>query len=294
MGNVGYYTDPSQKLFFQKTNFMGGINNGTSDDLVPENNEKDLVNFDLSYAGALTKRAGFIRHTNLHFIPKLNEYSDFTNYPTLLSDKTQKALKDCSMVQGIFQWKDSTTSKEYIVMLYCNQIYLKLSAQSETEGSLNDYEQWKPVTMQKYDEANSTYSPYLTGTTFERIFFKENDSQTAVAVDVPIFSNVYDNSGNRRTIVGQTAWEEFLEKDLAKVYKVDGVAYGGAFYLATGYKIMIIKNENGTITAKQLAPIVPTTPEYNTIGGNLLSTDPANAIKSSTGIALQEIGRAHV
>jgi len=290
MGNVGYYTDPSQKLFFQKTNFMGGINNGTSDDLVPENCEKNLVNFDLSYAGALSKRAGFIRHTNLHFIPKLNEFSNFADYPTLLLDKTQKALKDCSMVQGIFQWKDSETSKEYIIMLYCNQVYIKLSTQSETIGSLNDYEQWKPVTMQKYDEANSTYTPYLTGTTFERVLFKENADQTAIAVDVPIFSKVYDSEGGRRTIVGKDAWEKFIDEDLAKTYKVDGIAYGGAFYLATGYKLMVIKNENGTITAKQIAPIVPTTPEYNTIGGNLLSVDPANAIKSSTGVALQVSG----
>lgn len=291
MGGVNYYTDPATKLFMQKTNFMGGINQATHDDLVPESCEKNLINFDLNYAGALTKREGFIRHTNLHNIIKLNHEKDFSNYPTLLKDATSKKFKESDKVQGIFQWKDIETRKEYIVMLYCNQVYIKLSGLSEVSGNLEEYENWTPIAMQKYDEKNSTYSPYLTGTLYEQIFFKETEDQAeSISVDVPIFSDVYDEDGNRKTIIGEVAWNEFLENDYAKTYKIDGVAHGGTFYLATGYKLIIIKNEEGTITAKQLAPAVPTTPEFNTIGGNTLSDDPENAIKSSEGVALQVRG----
>lgn len=291
MGGVNYYTDPATKLFMQKSNFMGGINQATHDDLVPENSEKNIINFDLNYAGALTKREGFIRHTNLHNIIKLNHEKDFTNYPTLMKDATVKKFRESDVVQGEFQWKDLETRKEYIVMLYCNQAYIKLSDLSEATGDLQEYENWTPIAMQKYDEKNSTYSPYLTGTLYEQIFFKETEDQAeSISVDVPIFSDVYEEDGTRKTIVGEAAWNEFLEKGYAKTYKIDGVSHGGTFYLATGYKIIAIKNENGIITAKQLAPAVPTTPEFNTIGGNTLSEDPENAIKSSEGIALQVRG----
>lgn len=291
MGGVNYYTDPATKLFMQKTNFMGGINQATHDDLVPESCEKNIINFDLNYAGALTKRAGFIRHTNLHNIVKLNHEKDFTNYPTLLKDASRKKFTESDMVQGIFQWKDLETRKEYIIMLYCNQVYIKLSGLSEVAGALEEYENWTPIAMQKYDEKNSTYSPYLTGTLYEQVFFKETeDQEQSISVDVPIFSDVYDEDGNRKTIVGEIAWNEFLENGYAKTYKIDGVAHGGNFYLATGYKIMLIRDEEGIITAKQLAPAVPTTPEFNTIGGNTLSEDPENAIKSSEGVALQVRG----
>lgn len=290
MGRINYYTSPAEKLFFQKTNFMGGINNTTADDLVPENCEKNIVNLDLNYAGALTKRAGFIRHTNLHNIIKPNQTADFSDYPSLLTDEIQAELEQRNKVQGIFQWKDNTTNKEYIVMLYCNQVYIRLSALSETKGTLNEYETWVPVAMQKYDEANSTHSPYLSGTSYEYVEFRENAEQATVRLEVPIFSKVYDDNNSRRVITGADELATFVQNDMAKCYKVDGVAYGGDFYLATGYKLMILKNEGGTITAKQLAPVIPTTPEYNTIGGNLLSVDPANAIKSSTGVSFQASG----
>ena len=290
MAGVNYYTDPATKLFNQKTNFMGGINQATHDDLVPEKCEKNIVNFDLSYAGALSKRAGFIRHTNLHNLIKLNHQVDFTNYPTLLTTKSQNRFRASDTVQGLFQWLDPVSRKEYAVMLYCNQVYIKLLGVSEVAGNLEEYENWIPVTMQKYDEANSSYLPYLTGTLYERIYFKETEAQTAISVDVPIFSNVYDDNGVRRTIVGADAWYEFLDKDYANTYKIDGVAHGGSFYLATGYKLMKIQNEDGAITAKQIAPLVPTTKEYNDIGGNTLSENPDTAIKSSLGVSFQILG----
>lgn len=291
MAGVNYYTDPATKLFNQKTNFMGGINQGTHDDLVPEKYEKNIINFDLNYAGALTKRAGFIRHTNLHNIIKMNYGKDFTNYPTLAKQKTRNAFAESDMVQGTFEWRDPETRKEYVVMLYCNQVYIKLSGLSDVEGSLEEYENWTPLAMQKYDEKNSTYSPYLTGTLYEQIFFKETEEQAeSISVDVPIFSKVYDEDGNRKTIVGDAAWYDFLENDYAKTYKIDGVAHGGSFYLATGYKLMVIRNEEGRITAKQIAPLVPSTPEFNLVGGNTLSENPDEAIKSSTGISLQVRG----
>lgn len=290
MAGVNYYTDPATKLFNQKTNFMGGINQATHDDLVPEKCEKNIVNFDLSYAGALSKRAGFIRHTNLHNLIKLNHQVDFTNYPTLLTEKSQNKFRESDTMQGEFQWLDPVSRKEYVIVLYCNQVYIKLLGVSEVAGSLEEYEKWVPVTMQKYDEANSSYSPYLTGTLYEQVYFKETEDQVAIAVDVPIFSNVYDENQVRRTIVGADAWYEFLDKDYAKTYKIDGVAHGGSFYLATGYKLMKIQNEDGVITAKQIAPLIPTTKEYNNIGGNTLSENPDIAIKSSLGVSFQILG----
>ena len=290
MPNVGYYTDPARKLFLQKLNFSGGINNSTSDDLLPEKDEKNLINFDLSYTGALSKRAGFLKHTNLHKLPKLNEISDFSQYPTLELEESRKALKECEKIQGVFQYTEPKDNKEYLILLYCNQVYYKLSLGSDVKGTLEDYETWKPISMQKYDEANSNYIPYLSGTYFEFVKFKETEEQESVDVEVPIFSKVYDENGARKTIVGREAWLKFLQEDLAKVYKVDGVAYGGVFYLATGYKLMVIQKEESNLTAKQIKPVIPTTPEYNTIGGNLLSDDPSNAIKSSTGVALQVSG----
>lgn len=290
MPNVGYYTDPARKLFLQKLNFSGGINNSTSDDLLPEKDEKNLINFDLSYTGALSKRAGFIRHTNLHKLPKINEFEDFSDYPTLQTEETRRAFRECEKVQGVFQYTEPKDNKEYLIMLYANQVYYKLSLGSETKGSLEDYETWKPISMEKYDEKNSNYLPYLSGTVWEIVKFRENEEQTPIDVSVPIFSNVYDENGDRKIITGSEAWSKFLEEDLAKVYKIDGVAYGGVFYLATGYKLMVIQKEEDVLTAKQIKPVIPTTPEYNTIGGNLLSDDPANAIKSSTGVALQVSG----
>ena len=290
MAGVNYYTDPATKLFNQKTNFMGGINQATHDDLVPEKCEKNIVNFDLAYAGALSKRAGFIRHTNLHNLIKLNHQVDFTNYPTLLTEKSQNKFRESDTMQGEFQWLDPVSRKEYVIGLYCNQVYIKLLGVSEVAGSLEEYEKWVPVTMQKYDEANSSYSPYLTGTLYEQVYFKETEDQVAIAVDVPIFSKVYDENQVRRTIVGADAWYEFLNKDYAKTYKIDGVAHGGSFYLATGYKLMKIQNEDGVITAKQIAPLIPTTPEYNLVGGNTLSENPDTAIKSSMGVSFQVRG----
>lgn len=290
MGHVNYYTDPAKKLFYQKTNFMSGINNTTADDLVPDTYEKNIVNFDLNYAGALTKRAGFISHTNASYLPMLNEFNDFENYPTLMKEKNQTLFKDLSMEQGVFQWKDTNTNKEYIVMLYCNQVYVKLSVLSEVKGTAKEYEDWQKIKMQYFDEPNSSFKDYLADTEFETILFKETEDQEPVAVDVPIFSNVYDESKVRRTLVGEAAWDEFVEKDLAKVYKIEGVAYGDAFYLATGYKLMKISSEEGTVVARQIKPIVPTTPEFNTIGGNILSDSPATSIKSSTGFALRVSG----
>lgn len=290
MAGVNYYTDPATKLFNQKTNFMGGINQATHDDLVPEKCEKNIVNFDLSYAGALSKRAGLIRHTNLHNLIKLNHQVDFTNYPTLLTEKSQNKFRESDTMQGEFQWLDPVSRKEYVIGLYCNQVYIKLLGVSEVAGSLEEYEKWVPVTMQKYDEANSSYSPYLTGTLYEQVYFKETEDQVAIAVDVPIFSKVYDENQVRRTIVGADAWYEFLDKDYAKTYKIDGVAHGGSFYLATGYKLMKIQNEDGVITAKQIAPLIPTTKEYNNIGGNTLSENPDIAIKSSLGVSFQILG----
>ena len=113
MGHIDYYTDPATKLFYQKTNFMNGINNVTADDLVPEKYEKKLVNFDLSYTGALTKRAGFISHTNAAYLPYLNEFKDFSEYPTLMKEKSQTLFKDLCVEQGIFQWKD-TEKQEFL------------------------------------------------------------------------------------------------------------------------------------------------------------------------------------
>jgi hypothetical protein len=290
MGAVKYYTDPATKIFNQKTNFMGGINQATHDDLLPEKCEKNLVNFDISYAGALLKRKGFIRHTNLHNLIKMNHQANFTNYPTLTSEKTQTYFRESDIVQGVFQWLDTVTRKEYAIMLYCNQVFIKLLSVSDIAGELQEYETWTPVTMQKYDEENSAYAPMLTGTLYEQVYFKENEAQTAVAVEVPLFSNVYDKNGVRRTIVGADAWYEFLEKDYAKTYKIDGAAHGGSFYLATGYKLFVINNEEGVVTAKQLAPTIPTTPEYNLYGGNTLSENPDTAIKSHLGISLQVRG----
>ena len=286
MGHMDYYTDPAQKLFFQKTNFMNGINNATADDLVPENYEKNIVNFDLSYTGALTKRAGFISHTNASYLPRLNEFKDFTDYPTLMKDRTQVLFKDLCMQQGIFQWKDTKTNKDYIVMLYCNQVYTKLSVLSEVKGVAKDYENWQKIKMQYYDEPNKVFKDYIADKEFEYVYYKETETQDAVEVDVPIFSNVYDADGNRKIIVGEVAWNAFLDNGIAKTYKIDGVAYGGDFYLATGYKLMKIENLDGTIVARQIKPSVPTAPEFNMIGGNLLSVAPEDAISSTTGLAL--------
>lgn len=292
MGNVKYYTDPATKLFNQKTNFVGGINQATTDDLVPENNEKNLVNFDLTYVGALKKRAGFISHTNLSELHKLNSNTDITNYPTLQTDKSKRALGMCNTEQGCFEWKDPVTRKQYIILLYQNQVYIKLAATSDISGNLSEYEDWQYVRMKKYNEETKEYSDFIQDASvdYDYIYFKENEDGPATRVEVPIFSDIYDENNERKTIVGADAWYEWLDKGLAKTYKIDGVAYGEKFYLATGYKLLVISNEDNTITAKQVTPIIPTTPEYNSIGGNLLSDDPDSAIKSSTGLALSVSG----
>lgn len=288
MGKVKFYTDPSVKLFNQKTNFVGGINQGTTDDLVPEKDEKNLVNFDLTYVGALKKRAGFVSHTNLPQLHKLNSNINITDYPTLQNEKSKRALGMCNTEQGLFEWKDPITRKQYVILLYQNQVFIKLVATSENKGEIPDYEDWQYIRMQKYDEANSEYVDFIQDedADYEYIYFTENPSQPAIKVEVPIFSDVYDENNERRTIIGASSWYNWLENGLAKTYKVDGVAYGDCFYLATGYKLMVIANEEGVITAKQIKPLVPTVPEFNSIGGNTLSDNPEEAVKSSTGLTL--------
>lgn len=288
MGKVNYYTDPAEKLFFQKSNFVGGINQATADDLVPENNEKNILNFDLTYAGALKKRAGFISHTNLTSLDKLNQNIDISGYPTIQSPASVNALAKGNIVQGVFTWHDNVTNKDYLVILYHNQVYIKLSTLSETKGSIDDYEDWINLPVQKYDEKTLTFSGFLKDESYskEYVLFAETEDQEPIRIDVPLFSKVYDDEGNRKTIIGREAWEAFLANDLAKTYKVDGVAYGGKFYLATGHKLLVIENVEGKVVARQIEPTVPTAPEYNTIGGNTLSDNPESAIKSKVGIAL--------
>lgn len=288
MGKVSYYTDPAEKLFFQKSNFVGGINQATADDLVPENSEKNILNLDLTYAGALKKRAGFISHTNLTSLEKLNQNIDISGYPTIQSPTSVNALAKGNIVQGVFTWHDNVTNKDYIVMLYHNQVYIKLSTLSEIKGSIDDYEDWVNLPVQKYDEKTLTFSDFLKDTSYskEYIFFAETEDQDPIRIDVPLFSKVYDDEGNRKTIIGREAWEAFLANDLAKTYKVDGVSYGGKFYLATGHKLLVIENFEGEIVARQVEPVVPTAPEFNTIGGNTLLDEPDVAIKSKVGIVL--------
>ena len=303
----------ANKQYSVITNFDGGIDRNTADDVARDNTFKELINFTNANEGSLSKRPGVIDSRLTEFIGRLinGEFTIRRNKFDETAEEVLPKLEDFYQYGLLCNWKELPQEGDENIRFWVSEQMLEfqiIKMNNFFEVISND-----ELLKDTSSECNITFIAVILGKT--EASYVDKDYRVSGAIPALYLARVtLEKAWGAWTIEVDTAQplgERFNNPDnadettkwlinpgLAESGKIDVVSYNGFTYIPTGKNYIIKINQMPEKYERDdIFQIIggndgenlykPTPIEATKVGFNILANDPISYIanESSTGVS---------